>query len=80
MSKPIPPPLTWPDAAVETNWRRFWAAVVLTSDFESVGRPSEAARCSLDCSTMRRFGGRSADGRCLSPRRSSGSMPTCSTR
>jgi hypothetical protein len=44
MSRPVPQPKVWPDAAEETASKRLWAAIMLTDDLEVcrsilLGRP-----------------------------------------
>jgi hypothetical protein len=57
MSRPIPQPKVWPDAAEETASRRLWAAIMLTDDLEVcrsilLGRPVFARQ--LDAEALRR--------------------------
>ena len=57
MSRPIPAPRVWPDAAEVTASRRMWACLMLTTDVEIFfslvsGRPVRAGQ--LDAEALRR--------------------------
>lgn len=57
MNRPVPDPVVWQDAAEARDYRRLWAALMLTRDLEVcrsilLGRPVVARQ--LDAAALRR--------------------------